>query len=136
MASRLTDKQKKDIIADYVETGSYRATAKRFGVSDNTVKKICAQNADIAQKCAQKKEQNTKDMLAYMDSRKGQAQGIIDKYLEKLADPEKLESATISQIATAMGIVVDKFMDNTTKEEDTGGIVIVNNIPKPGKEKE
>ena len=73
-------------------------------------------------------------MLAYMDSRKGQAQGIIDKYLEKLADPEKLESATISQIATAMGIVVDKFMDNTTKEEDTGGIVIVNNIPRPGKE--
>ena len=50
MASRLTDKQKKDIIADYVETGSYNATAKRFGVALNTVKKICTQNADIAQK--------------------------------------------------------------------------------------
>lgn len=108
MASRLTDKQKKDIIADYVETGSYNATAKRFGVALNTVKKICTQNADIAQKCKQKKEQNTADMLAYMDSRKEQAQGIIDEYLKKLADPKKLENATISQIATAMGIVVDK----------------------------
>lgn len=68
MASRLTDKQKKDIIADYVETGSYNATAKRFGVALNTVKKICTQNADIAQKCKQKKEQNTADMLAYMTS--------------------------------------------------------------------
>ena len=134
MASRLTDKQKKDIIADHIETGSYNATAKKFGVAPNTVKKLCNQSADIAQKCIQKREQNTKDMLAYMDSRKEQAQGIIDKYLEKLADPEKLESATISQIATAMGIVVDKFMDNTTKGEDTGGIVIVNNIPRPGKE--
>lgn len=56
-------------------------------------------------------------MLAYMDSRKEQAQGIIDKYLEKLADPHKLENATISQIATAMGIVVDKFMDNTKREK-------------------
>lgn len=134
MASRLTDKQKKDIIADYIETGSYNATAKKFGISDKTVKRICVENPNITKKAEQKKEQNTKDMLAYMDSRKEQAQGIIDKYLEKLADPEKLESATISQIATAMGIVVDKFMDNTTKGEDTGGIVIVNNIPRPGKE--
>lgn len=55
MASRLTDKQKKKIIADYVESGSYRATAKKFGVSDNTVKNICAKSADIAQKCAPKK---------------------------------------------------------------------------------
>lgn len=55
VAARLTDKQKKKIIADYVESGSYRATAKKFGVSDNTVKKICNENADIAQKCAQKK---------------------------------------------------------------------------------
>lgn len=133
MASRLTDKQKKDIIADYVETGSYNATAKKFGVALNTVKKICTQNADIAQKCKQKKEQNTADMLAYMDSRKEQAQGIIDKYLEKLADPEKLESATISQIATAMGIVVDKFMDNTKKGENAEGVTILNDIPKLGK---
>lgn len=130
MASRITDKKKKCIIADYIETGSYRATAKKFGVSANTVKKICVQNAHIAQKCAQKKEQNTKDMLDYMDSRKEQAQEIIDKYLEKLADPEKLEKATVSQIATAMGIVVDKFMDNTKNEEDARGVVIVNNIPR------
>lgn len=133
MASRLTDKQKKKIIADYVESGSYRATAKKFGVSDNTVKNICAKSADIAQKCAQKKEQNTADMLAYMDSRKEQAQGIIDKYLEKLADPHKLENATISQIATAMGIVVDKFMDNTKNGENAQGVTILNDIPKPEK---
>ena len=110
MASRLTDKQKKKIIADYVECGSYRAVAKKHGVSDNTVKKICKENAQIAQKCALKKEQNTADMIAYMDSRKEQAQTIIDAYLGALADPEKLQDAPIQQIATAMGIVIDKFV--------------------------
>ena len=32
MAARLTDKQKKKIIADYLETESYNATAKKNGV--------------------------------------------------------------------------------------------------------
>ncbi len=110
VAAQLTDKQKKKIIADYVELGSYNAAAKANGVSPNTVKKIVQGNADIAKKCKQKKEQNTQDMLAFMDSRKDVAQSVIDKYLEALADPEKLEEATLSQIATALGIVVDKFM--------------------------
>ena len=39
MAARLTDKQKKEIIADYVECGSYNATAKKNGVSVNTDRK-------------------------------------------------------------------------------------------------
>lgn len=119
MASRLTDKQKKKIIADYVECGSYRATAKQNGVSDYAVKKIVLGNSETSQKIAQKKEQNTLDMLAYMESRKEQAQGVIDDYLKALADPEKIEEATLSQIATALGIVVDKFTKSTAAGEDT-----------------
>lgn len=115
MAARLTDEQKKMIIADYVESGSYNATAKKNGISPNTVKKIVNENANIAQKCKLKKEQNTADMLAYMESRKEQAKGIIDSYLEALADPEKLEKTPIQQIATAMGIVVDKFVTRPTE---------------------
>lgn len=110
VAARLTDEQKKKIIADYVESGSYRAVAKKYGVSDKTVKRICEEDSEMSQKVAQKKEENTADMLAYMESRKEQAKGIIDSYLEALADPEKLEKTPIQQIATAMGIVVDKFV--------------------------
>lgn len=119
MAARLTDEQKKKIIADYVESGSYRATAKKFGISDNTVKKICSENAQIAQKCAQKKEQNTADMLAYMESRKEKAQKAVDAYLDALTDPAKIKAAKLSEIATAMGIVVDKFTKTTAVGEDT-----------------
>lgn len=117
MASRLTDKQKKKIIADYVESGSYRATAKKFGVSDNTVKKICNENAQIAQKCAEKREQNTAEILDYLESRKEQAKEVLDTYIESLTDPKKIEKAKLSEIATAMGIVIDKFINNPMKHQ-------------------
>ncbi len=55
VAARLTDEQKKKIIADYVESGIYSATAKKNGVSVNTVKMIVNENANIARKCKQKK---------------------------------------------------------------------------------
>lgn len=119
MAARLTDKQKKKIVADYVQFGSYNATAKINGVSLNTVKKIVQGNADIAEMCNQKREQNTAEMIAFMDSRKGEAQKVIDAYLKALADPEKLDGASLSQIATALGIVVDKFTKNTVNGSDS-----------------
>ena len=46
VAARLTDRQKKKILADYVQLGSYNATAKINGCSLNTVKKLVQENAD------------------------------------------------------------------------------------------
>lgn len=118
MAERLTDAQKKRIIADFVESNNYSATARKNGRAVNTVKKYVLADEEIAEKCKQKKEQNTLDMLEYMGSRMGQAQGIIDTYLEALVDPEKLEGASLQQIATALGIVVDKFTKTTPASEN------------------
>lgn len=109
MAPRLTDKQIKKIVADYAEQENYSAVARMNNVSRNTVKSVILTNGEIAAKCQQKKEENTVDMFAYMDSRKKQAQSVIDIYLAALADPDKLNEATLSQIATALGIIVDKF---------------------------
>lgn len=119
MAVRLTDKQKKKIVADYVESGNYRATARKNGVATDTVRRIVLADGQIVQKAMQKKNQNTLDMLEYMDSRKNEAQAVIDKYLKALADPGKLEDASLSQIATALGIVVDKFTKSTVSGENS-----------------
>ena len=109
MAARLTDTQKKKIIADYVQLGSYNATAKVNGVSLNTVKKIVQGNADIAEMCNEKKEQNTVDILAYMESQKGIVCEILQKGLAALNSPEKLAEASPSQITTALGTLIDKW---------------------------
>ena len=119
MAARLTDRQKKQIIADYVELGSYRAVGRKNAVAPGTVKKVVTSNTQITRKFAQKKKQNTQEMLAFMDSRKDAAQDVIDVYLKALTDPEKLSDASLAQIATAFGIVVDKFTKNTASGNDS-----------------
>lgn len=119
MAARITDKQKKRIIADYIETGSYNRTAKINGVALNTVKNIVLANEDIAEMCNQKKEQNRIDMLAFMDSRKEKMQEAIDLHLAALTDPEKIKAGTLSQVATSFGIIVDKATKNTANDSDS-----------------
>ena len=79
MAARLTDKKKKKIVADYLELGSYNATAKK--------NKVCA----------------------YMESKRGVVCEIIEKGLEVLNDPEKLREASPAQITTALGTLIDKW---------------------------
>ena len=111
MAARLTDKQKKKIVADYLETGSYRATARKNRIADGTVKRIVLECSDIEQKVAHKKEENTADILAYMESQKGLVCEIIGKGLAALNDPEKLAEATPAQITTALGTLIDKWTD-------------------------
>lgn len=108
-AQRLTDKQKKKIIADYVQLQNYTKTAKLNDVAESTVRKIVKNNPDCANQCDIKKEQNTQDMLSYMDSKKERVQEIIDVYLGVLTDPEKMEGATLQQITTALGTLIDKW---------------------------
>lgn len=109
MAARLTDRKKKKILADYLESGSYRATAKKNGVSDSTVKRVVKGSSDFEQKAAQKKEEVAADVLAYMDAHKDLVCSFIGKGLEMLNDPDKLATANLSQITTAMGTVIDKW---------------------------
>ena len=119
MAARLTDRQKKKILADYVQTNNYCATAKINGVSATTVKNIVRSNADIVEKCEQKKEENTADVLAYMESQKKAVCEIIGKGLAALNDPEKLAAASPSQITTALGTLIDKWAMVSGSPADT-----------------
>ena len=109
MAARLTDRQKKKIIADYVQLNNYCAVAKINNVSATTVKNIVLASADFVEKCEQKKEENTAAVLAYMDEHKDLVCSFIGKGLEMLNDPKKLAAANLSQITTAMGTLIDKW---------------------------
>ena len=109
MAARLTDKQKKKIVADYLELGSLRAAGRKNGVSGETVKRIVQNDDAFEQKAAQKKEENTADILAYMESKRGVVCEIIEKGLAALNDPEKLADASPAQITTALGTLIDKW---------------------------
>lgn len=66
-------------------------------------------NPKCADLCALKKEQNTQDMLSYMESKQGEAQELLGLYLKAMADPDKIAEATLPQLSTAFGTIVDKF---------------------------
>ena len=122
MAARLTDKKKKKIVADYLETESYNATAKKNGVCGQTVRRVVEESQEFSENLKQKKEQNTADILAYMESKRQEVCGIIDIGLSVL--PEKIRDArTASEVTTALGTLIDKFTANgrgigDTREKD------------------
>lgn len=119
MAARLTDKQKKKIVADYIQLESYNAAAKINGVSPNTVKNLVTGNADIAQKCELKKEQNTADILDYMERQSNDVCKVLGLCLGELKNPEKIKSAGPREIATTMAILIDKYTADYGKAADT-----------------
>ena len=117
MAARLTDKQKKKIVADYLELGSYNAAAKKNGVSNHTVKRIVLETPKISKKVQQKKEQNTADILSHMESQKDEVIKVLDEYLAAMRDPAKIRRAGVVQLATALGIVIDKYTMTAKNEQ-------------------
>ena len=120
--AKLTDKDKKKIIADYVETQNYSETARKNGISDVYVSTIVNSDPDTLKLLEQKKVDNTTDVLKYMDSKKDVVCGIIGTYLNVLTNPDKIEKASIQQVATSLGIVIDKFtkdnIQTSGNEED------------------
>ena len=112
--TKLTDKQKKKIIADYMENGNYSETARlNGGISPNTVKTVVNKDEKTAKICKQKKEENTKDILEYMDSIVEKQKKIINLSLEALE--YKLSKTddvfmNVKDIATVYGVILDKAL--------------------------
>lgn len=111
---KLTDKQKQKIIADYIETQNYCETARINKTDESTVRRIVKSqdNAEIKKKTEEKKEQNTKDILKYMDKIYDKQKKIIDLSLdaliEKLQKPDMFTS--VKDIATVYGVIFDKAL--------------------------
>ena len=110
--TKLTDKQKKKIIADYMENGNYRETGRINNVSDNTVRDIVNKDQNTSEKLAQKKEENTKDILEYMDSIVKDQKEVIDLSLkvlkDKLSNPDLFTN--IRDVAIVYGTIFDKSL--------------------------
>lgn len=126
--TKLTDKQKKKIVADYVETQNYKQTGIKNKVDTETVRRIVKADKDFANKSEQKKEENTQDILEYMNSIKEKQKRIIDLSLQALEDKlEKPDMFTnVKDIATVYGIIFDKALKykeiqiKSKENEETG----------------
>lgn len=107
--AKLTDKQRKKIIADRAMGISLRELAERNHVSKTTIQRTLKSDPETVQKIQLKKAENTAEVLAHMDKKQGEVCDLIDLYLDALTREEKLNRASVRDIATALGIVIDKF---------------------------
>lgn len=109
MAARLTDKQKKEIIADRADGMSIRKLADKYKVSTTTIHRVIKDNPEVTRIVTQKKEQNTVDILSYMETKKGKVCDIISLYLDELINVEQFKNLSPNQLTTAVGTLIDKF---------------------------
>lgn len=121
--AKIDDKKKKEIIAHYTETQSYRETARTFNIAPNTVKNLVNKNKEVAQICTQKKIENTKSVLQAMEDKKKDKIDLLDKILKAMNSKlDNLDMFTnIKDLATAYGIIMDKEikikeLDNKNKD--------------------
>lgn len=108
--AKLTDIQKKKIIADYVETQNYSETAKMNNVSVDTVRRLVLNDDEIVNNLKQKKEENTQSTIEYMQTQHETKKRILDKILNAIeTKAEDIDMFTnIKDLATAYGIILDK----------------------------
>lgn len=122
---RLTDKERKQIIAEYVDCQSYNQVAKKYNISATTVKKWVLKDTESVKKCEQKKEENTKTMLDMISQTNTKRLKVISKIVDAIDDKvEKVDQFTnVKDLASAYGVLIDKEfkfaeMQSLKKEQD------------------
>lgn len=108
--AKLTDKQKKKIIADYIETQNYSEVAKKYNRSVETIRNVVKDDEDVGKKLKQKKEENTQSTIEYMQTQHESKKRILDKILKAIEEKaDNIDKFTnIKDLATAYGIILDK----------------------------
>lgn len=136
----LTDKQKKKVIADYIETQNIAEAGRRNGISKTSAHRIVTaeRGDDLERKVTEKKEENTQDILTYMDTLYEKKKEVLRLSLDNMIDKLEQDKVTPNSLAVIYGTLLDKELkfkeiglknkeiDKTERKE----IVIVNDMPK------
>ena len=130
--SKFTDRQKKNIVKMYVECQNYSAVAKKYGCSETTVRRIVGKNPDVLEKVEEEKERNMQTVTEHMQKQTEKVCELLDLLIARMADEDKLDAATVVQLATTLGILVDKYTKNDVKsdEDDGGGVILLPEIER------
>lgn len=80
---------------------------------------------DFAQKAQQKKEENTADILAFMEKNKDKVCSIIELYLDELLNVQQFEKVTPNQLTTAIGTLIDKWVATKDTSNDKDKVMVI-----------
>ena len=138
--SKLTEKQKKNIVAAYASGGvSYKALAKKYGVSDATISRIIASDPEYVRKCNEIKnegeEESCKSLKDYFANNQTHAKKLISRLLD--IPDELIAASTLRERVGAASYIRDMFIIDSASDavDDTpADIEVVVEDASEGKE--
>lgn len=122
-----SDEEVKKIKRDYKRLKSYKKCAEKNKISVYMAKKLI--NGEKTKKRVKMKNVcddgglNGADDMDYMEKKRRDALQFIGKCLDTMSSEEKLANAPINQIASAMGVVMDKFAKSDGDDGRLGEII-------------
>ena len=122
MARRLTDREKKIILSEYIETENYRETARRRGVSPTTVKRIVLADPENVRRIEEQRDKNTRDILAHMRDKEDAVCTLMDLYLKAMMRSDKIEGASVNQLSSTLCALIEKFTKHSEKAAGSEGL--------------
>lgn len=131
---KLTDAQKKQIIAEYASGGiSQSSLAKRYNVTQKTISKILS-DEKVYQKVSEIKEENTLSMMAFLESKRGMAQNLISAAMDSIQ--AKIETASVKDNIALIKAFTEAFAGESLGEEGKKATVIINLKDTSGEHKD
>ena len=135
--AKFSDKEKKQICADYIECNNYSEVARKWNVSAEAIRLIVKASDDILEKLEAKKQENTQTTIEYMQTQHETKKRILDKILKAIeSKTDDIDMFTnVKDLATAYGIILDKELkvlelSKNNQEQKATHITIVNSLPK------
>lgn len=114
------------IYSEYQLAKNYRAVARDNGISDSTVRRIVREeNLRRSSTCASVgspsgsacSDAGYSGIEGFLKAKQPVIIGLINKYLAALSDDEKISSATMPQIASAMSTLVEKLTVDSAEND-------------------
>lgn len=130
--TKLTDMDKKMILTDHLDGVSNMEIAKKFDISRTHVRRVIKSFDPDNETVKKQIEANDEDIAKYLEEKRKKALKFIDLALDEMCNPDKIKGATLNQIATAFGIICDKygFTEYTYNSDTSGKVTIINDLPK------
>ena len=95
------------IYSEYQSAKNYRTVARDNGISDSTVRRIVRE--ENLRRSPASADAGYSGIDGFLKAKQPVIIGLINKYLAALSDDERISSATMPQIASAMSTLVEKL---------------------------
>lgn len=114
---KISDKTRNAVLNDYFLCNDLNFIAEKNGISLKAVEKIVEGNESVAH---------------YIRNKNPEICKIIDMYINELANEERIKSAPLNQLVSALSAFMDKFVKASEKRSDSGQILkLIHGIRPP-----